>query len=81
MPVRPDEFYARREDIQLAIMFFLKAHDLAYMTDEIVFELTGYGRHVASERAQAALDVLVRDLRVEVSVFEDGSITTSTTGI
>ena len=42
MPLTPDEFYARRDDVQLAVMFFLKSNDFAYSVDEIVFELGGF---------------------------------------
>ena len=79
MPLTPGESYSRRDELQLAILYFLRTNDFAYTAEEIAFELAAYGHHESDERVQAGLDRLVRDQLLD-QTQRGGSHTTNTIG-
>ena len=65
MPLTPDEFRIRRDELRLAVLAFLKANDYTYSADEIVFELAQIGREENFDRVEEALRALVLTQRLE----------------
>jgi len=66
VPLTPDEFQLRKQDVEAAVPWFLRDRaPLAFSTDEVLFELGTVGVMYRREQSAQALSNLAADERIE----------------
>ena len=72
MPVTEDQFFRGRNDIELAVLWFMRKNfDLAYTAEEILFELGATGILSSPDEIERALADLLRRERIESNVVHE----------